>query len=688
MNEDAASRKYHFPPWRASHCVWLMLCLLAAAIFIGRTLNFEFQESDYYSLVVHNLSESIYPWQFFIKQPLICGPSFGDREPLAVYHLISWVNWRLFGLNPFFHQLALGAWWAAALCLLYFWNRSDGRALAGVIAAFVLLSMNASWGALLSKNELIVLCPLVFQLAALYMLRLSVEKSCVYAGLLFLLALAAAAYANWQILFTFPFVALTYVLSAHHGSRTAKVLLMVFMAIIVAVLLATSSVFTYLPNYFDKIPSQGELLNELAYPAQAIFSQRAIVGLTLLAVTIALARSGLTGYIAIALSAPAIAGIYFACRYYNIPVWASYALGMAFYVNLLWISPMRRKFAAPLAWFLLSFVRWYIFEGGDAWSADMYHRALHNAFYLECGVALAWLLGVTLSNITAPGFSCFTNIRPRFRYACRMLAALLVLIALPLAVGEAFKDFDQIAAKREAEYDTPYKLAMQKLAADVQASKEKRLVSFNEKAIQLFPRQVQRVEYSDAIKNLDKKITFEAYTGNTYFYTPRKYIVNSGIYVEDATPAAGTERDPFFMPRKWRGVELSADEQNGPLATLTAQDAPVTESLKTQASSVDAMGHTDFVITGWAACSQWRNVESLALTVRLYDREFLWNKIEFQDSIPGLSYKRFVIDAFDAAILRTPERMAETIELEWTLAPVSQNGGPVIVTIDSATLYI
>ncbi|MDP8244453.1 MAG: hypothetical protein P9L94_10260 [Candidatus Hinthialibacter antarcticus] len=683
MNEDATKRKYEFPPWRVSHCVWLMVCLLAAAVFLGRTLHFEIQDSEWllFEIATDNFS---FPWKLLMKYPLICGPMFGDREPMTVYYLVYWLHTRLFAVNPFFHQLALGAWWAAVFCFLFIWNRRDGRTLAGVIAVLLLLSMNAAWSVLLTKNTLILLCPLVFQLLALYSLRKSVENSSVFSGLLFLLSLTAAAYANWQVLFTFPFVALAYVLFTQHGSRISKTSLMVFMLIVTAALFATSSVFAHLPSYFDKLPSQGELLNSLAYPAQALFSQRVIVGLTLLAVTIALARSGVTGYIALVLSAPAIAAIYFACRYYNIPVWAAYALGMAFYVNLLWLTPWRRSLAVPLAWFLLSFIRWYLFVGSEFLHHDMDERLLLSTCYLESGVALAWLLGVTLSNITAPGFACLLNIRLRFRYACRMLAALLVVIALPIAVMKAFGDFDQTVAKSEAAYHTPYKLAMQKMAADIRATKGIDLTSYHGKAGRLFPKQVQQELYSDAMKDLGNKITLEAYTGHTYFHGPRE--TYSGINVENATPAAGTERDPFFMPQQWRGVELSTKDGYNPepLAVVTKQNEPLT----TLTPSATVVGHDNFVITGWATSDAWQNVGVLTLTMHQHDREFLWDKIEWQDSHPGSNTKRFVIDAYDATILRTPEHLSQTIELNWGLNPIAGFEGPVEVTIDHATLYI
>ena len=687
MNEDA-THKYEFPLWRASHCAWLMVCLIVACVFLGRTLHFEFDEMDYFVLP-YLIENQEAPWNIFITRPHLNELKDGLYLP-QTYEFISSVHTKLFGMAPYWHQLALGAWWAAALLFLFSWNRRDGRALAGVIAVLILLSMNAAWGVLLTRNSLILLCPILFQLAALYSLRRSVEASSVLFGFLFLFSFIAAAYANWQIVFSFPITALVLVLSTHHGSRVAKTTVTVFMFIVLIALLATSTIhtqpFNWIPPLFRHLPTQGEMLNGLAYPAQALLSQRLMVGLTLLSVTFALARSGLTGCVAIALSAPAIASIYFACRYYNIPVWAAYALGMAFYVNLLWITPWRRSLAVPLVWFLFSFVRGVIFTGGDFTNDNNIQQAMSSVFYLESGVALAWLLGVTLSNISAPGFACIQNLRPRFRDGWRILTALVVIVALPIIIIEAYKDFSQVVVKQEAEYHTPFKLAKKKLATDLLSIKDKTLVSYG--GISLFHDLNSQIQLKNGPHDLDNKIPLEAYTGNTYFYGSSE--TYSGIYVENATPAAGIERDPFFMPRQWRSFELNTKDVYNPepLAELSMQNEPIAVSQKTLAPSATVVGHTDFVITGWATSDAWQNVGILTLTMRQYDREFIWDKITLVDAVPGSNARRFVINAFDATILRTPEHVAQTIELNWGLNPRADFEKPAGVTIDRATLYI
>ncbi len=682
MNKDATS-KFDAPPWRATHCAWLMACLIIAAVFAGRTLHFEFEEADYFAFpaLIENQDA---PWNIFINRPQLNDLRDGLFIPQTI-EFVGSIHTKLFGLNPYAHQLALAAWWSVALVFLFVWNRRDTNTLAGLFAALLLIGMNAAWGALLSKQCLIFLFPLIVQLIALLALRKTIEASSALSGLLFLLFFSAAAYANGHVVFTLPIIAIVYLLSTQSGSHVAKTTVVVFMFIVLIALLATSTIqthpFNWVPPLFHHLPTQGELLNDLAYPAEAMLSQRAMVGLALFAVTFALTKSGLTGWIAIALGAPAVASIYFACRYYNIPVWAAYALGMVFYVNLLWLAPWRRKIALPLAWFLLSFIRTYLFIGSEFDHSDAYSKAVSSVLYLETGVALAWILGVTLSTISAPGFSCFRNYRLRFRYGWRILAALLVLIALPLAIFEAYEDFDAIVKKKEAKYHTPYKLARAKLATDLLSITDKTLHSYGN-GIRLFYDLPSQMALKSETRDRNNTITLEAYTGNTYFYQPEE--TYSGIYVEHATPAPNTLRDPLFSPHDWNSKAFG--ESENPIGLLTTQNDALEVEQTTSVDSSFAVGRDDFVITGWASCNQWQAMQRVSLTAYIDHREFVWHDVKFQSV--GLGSRRFVIDAHDAAILRTPETSSVQIMLVWNLAPTDRLSRPVSLTIDRATLYI
>ncbi len=152
-----------FDLWMVGICLalgFLMICRSAGLLFQGDDLRYLWWCQDR----LHQ------PWMIFTDPPI-----FGDyfRPVIA---LLWWLHYIIFGMNEFFHQMALSLWWLSIALLLYRINRIQLTSLAGFFACLVFFSLYAPGYLLLWKSWLTSIVSIVFQLAALSALSVYLQK--------------------------------------------------------------------------------------------------------------------------------------------------------------------------------------------------------------------------------------------------------------------------------------------------------------------------------------------------------------------------------------------------------------------------------------------------------------------------------------------------------------------------------
>lgn len=640
------------PPWRASHALWLLLCLAAAALFWGRTASFEFEGAD-----IDRLWEAqqlgAEPWQLLVKHPTVVSLEHNQTLLYQTTRLAWWAGWQTFGLDPFFFQAALGLFWAIPIMFVFLWLRGQGQTAGGVIAALLLLSMQAGWAPLMQKSHLLTLLPLSLQLMALLSLRRFLQLGSFISGILYFALLTAAVYADWMTTTLFIVVILVYCASERNASGSLRATMAAFSLMAAAAWLAYSDAlkapFAWAPPMLRSFePDQGLWMNALSYPALELFDQRLMLVMTLLVIIAALCRRGLAGILALALAVPAMAGVYYACRYYEIPVPAAYALAAAASVNLLWLSRRGRMLSVPLTMFAILFLHGCLFAGEYTHFSMIYPA-----------VALAWGLGAAFSSATAPGLAQVRYIRIRFRYGMHMIAALIGVAVAAVLLVQSFNHLNERSARAEASYHQPFKAITADLESDMTAFDTVMIDPVGQ-----IERYAELVRATNEISLLvgvpdNQKTLLSERTGNLYAMEPVRHAPR--IWIE--SPAGETLRfDPAYDPESWNTLKsivegtAYAEPGNGHFATVTWADG------------VSMIGKRGLTVTGWIRTNEL-TLSGLALELRAYDRVLIWEDVKLTHAAPPSPWIRFVAKAGDAFEMRTPERLAEKIELHGWVEP-------------------
>lgn len=676
------------PPWRASHAVWLGVALFCVMLFAGRTFHFELSgwEMDRLWEAQESYNQ---PWKTFVDLPTVCMSKFNQVSLMQTTRFAAWAEYRLIGLDPYMHRLALALWFAACAAIVFAWNRRDGTAPGGALAILALMALPVSRGVFLEPAALNLLCPVFFALASFYTLRKAIERNSLCNSFMFFLMIAAVAYADWKTLFVLPFVYLAEAFSVREGSAFSRVAHFLFGLVLIGVILGVSDAFqppvSWLPAALTPgdpdYLSQQALLHDFAHAAGLLFGHRLLLGIGVVIVTLALTRARVAGYLAIAVGVVAMTGIYHASRYYEIPVLDAYSLALAAYIQLLWVSPWRRTLAVPLTWMLFSLGKAALLGEGNP---------------LACELALAWVLGAMAGRLVLPGWAAWRSMRFRWRVALRVLFTPALAAALLVALVMGYHRIDDRAAEQERAVHQLDRLTRLQLMDELEPFINHN-VYFQRyahgptgyAALTWLRKRPQRVRLTDAAP-VDAP-SLEAVIGQRL--TPLSAGDRSlPVYITDAAPAAFVQGDPYFEPGGWTlranlaSAPAIADEKTLEFAIQPSGD-PQSAVIQTRMDGKDLIVVSDFVLTLTMKCSNWNEVRSMSLTLRQYDQEYVWNDLLPGDTEPFSAWRSFDLPAVDAGVLRYPGPLSDKVDYALSVVTARDSGEPIVFTIGRMNEY-
>lgn len=625
-------------------------------LILARTSNLFF-EADDFRFLWWAFTHFTKPWEAFTDPPLFA------NYYRPVISLVWWLHSWLFGLNAYYHQLALGAWWLLILGLVFHWNKKLDCALSGFIAGVILLSSLPMQDIIVWKSWLTTCCSLVFHLSTL----LFIQKYLNHPGkrrllgffIFFILASLAKESSRFLLLFTCN--TLIFFHPSDAGKRKA-VLSAIIGLLWSGFFLSSYTLVTSASNITNSLLQVHQSISALCFFASTLYANPCIELIAYMAITTCLCKEASRFYWKPVLCHLTAVAAYFFARQYNINPSQAIAFSLLVYTQGLWVSTHKQFIAMPLAWLLFSF-----------WPLAMI-PLLSIAYGVDSAVALAMILGFVICQ------SIRQTIVPGRYINARIPVCFLLFFSLGFSLLQSLRNIDNRVNYAENAYHAPTKTLLTKIGSDLTGIRswgniyiydEERLGL--ETYLSLYFSQKQfafHVIPTRPPSNQDYRL--ETYTGGNYHIYPDEDPLNiwlpSGV---NPLPDASILNDPYCVPEQWEIKRIgSCDNPEGwesktkfrqaiyPIGQdggyvnfdLTWSKEPIVLTYTSKQDCTWLENNDSSVLSFWLQSQRWSMIDYFTIILYKNDKQYTWDNVHPVVVNTWNQWKRVCLQDKDAQI--------------------------------------
>lgn len=424
------------------------ILILTGFLIFSRTANLFFELDDF-KFLWWSITRIHEPWKAFTD------PSLFANYYRPVISLVWWFHSLCFGINAYYHQMALGVWWLLVVGLVFYWNTNEQDELSGFIAGIILLASLAVQDLIVWKSWLTTCCSVVFHLLTLICLQKHLQqphKRKLW-GMLFFFVLAALSKesARLILLFTCSAVILTF---PGKSRKEKQPLLFIIFPLWCFFLLTSNTLRSLLIHKAGAVFHFAASIPDLSYFAYTIIDNNWLELITYIAITISLSKDNPRF-----LWRPVLCNLFSLAGY----LWATsfgvdreraLSFALIIYTHGLWLSPNLRFIAMPLAWLTFSF--WPLVSLNSVPSQFIGYAA-------DASVALAILAGCIITEMLQNTIKLLRSRNCIYRFS---LYFMLLLIALQSLIP-SMQNVDRKVSYMEYTYSAPIQTLLPKITQDL-----------------------------------------------------------------------------------------------------------------------------------------------------------------------------------------------------------------------------
>ncbi|MFH1737421.1 MAG: hypothetical protein ABIH23_00335 [bacterium] len=659
--------------WTTADFLMLAVCLVVGFLMVTRTAGLLFEKDDLRFLWwAHERTAE--PWKAFVDPPLF------SNYYRPIISIVWWLHLRLFGPDPFAHQMALGLWWLSIPVLLFLWGKRHGCAVMGFFCCLVFLSIKPGHNTLLWKSWLTAICAIVFHLSTLLALRSHIQRPSKIGLVRVVIFYLAASFSKESALFCLPFTTCALILTAEDVPwKRRRSLLLVIVLLTGTLFLTTATLKGMVLNRIKVLSHFDDLFIHASFFSQTLWTSWFLKTTGLIIVTAHLCMAGKKSIWRFAVSLVACVSAFYGARYYAVPNDQALSLAFLIFLHALWLSPEWKKLAVPLVWLMTSFWPLPVLRTpAIAYAADACA-----AFSLLLGTATFYAVKQAMQRC-CHGYS--------FRRASHVVVTLVIPILLfPFAISASFADLSPWEAFGEAAFHNRTRILFDQVVDDLMPfliwgdlyfDLGERTSLETNLAVLLIYKPLFRVHISPPPSADCYRL--EAYTGANYHLRPEDDPFNLWLPDGIGPPPKQSLSDPYFIPERWRIEILSTcDSMDGwsPAKEFTRGYFPlgqgsgyVNHSLKPSVPHMDLIyrsgripafldGREDFVLTFWLQTPRWDLPETISVYFSVRDRCYQWINVEPKIVNTFYDWRRVVLSGSEAQSVEKLDSPVGNLEL-------------------------
>ncbi len=659
--------------WKLSFLPLLGICLGIGAVKVARTAGLIFEKDDLRFLwwAYENV---LNPWKAFVDPPL-----FGFYyRPLV--SLVWWLHYVLFDLNPFLHQIAVGAWWLSILVFVYYWCKRYGSETAGFLAVLVFLCGNTGHNLLLWKSWLTTTVSIVFQLAALTLLFKSLVSPSRLKYLFFFVMFIFACFSKESALLCLPFTSLALILCSESAPRKRKVFLITTVALIgITIFFLTPALRRIVFQSVNLQWNVSSFIVTSCFYAEVVWGNIYLQIIGFLLVTAFVLICGLRPVRQFILFAVIGLVFYLVALYNQVNQESAAAWGIIVFSYACLLSPHWRLLLPLFVWFTLAF-----------WPLPIMNMRFIS-YAADASVALPLILGtvwyVTYSNSTVSS-AAITRYAVLFR---QKVLVLILIVLFPFAIVFSMKNLFQWAGFGEVAFHNPAKIVTTQSIHDILAVHSGRLVYIDvgdRLSLETLIAMYLQNRYGAGVRlhpppSADS-YRLEAYTLRNYHVRPEDDPLNIWMHESVEKPLQESFDDPYFIPRLWQIHILgTCDSTQGwfPTGQFARGTFPLGQGsgyvnyklTKTQnmhalkfVSGVNAFLPQDsskHVLTFWLQAQRWDRIESITAELHSHDAVYRWTNVSPNYVNSFYNWQRVVLQLSNAVRAKKEGPKSEKFEV-------------------------